>query len=922
MSEPAASPAPAKPVEKPAPKKREVKRNPVADLVPRRQDVFLPPEKLIAFRDSVELLRARKPEVSVDKFAGALVLRRYYAGDVICRQGEAGNSAYYIATVEDEQRLRAATVIDASRSLSDIDLGGDEVLSVHLAIAKKAEDGRGWLRRRLDSIGGQKARAAHRPKYIPIDAPVNVDYESRKASLRAGELFGEMSCLYRTPRSATVIAERDCYVVEMLRNVLDQCKRDPAFKKSMDDKYRERVLGLQLLGLPLFQNLDPAFVQNWVQNEPGIQLTSYRGGDIICDENDHPDFMFIIRSGVVKVSRGVTALYGRADVRDWAALAAAILAAPPGSRLADVRDAIPEAADANFPATVADRRAYPHARAGVLQGLNSAIKSARVTLAGSSEAEARRANRRALDRELGHAVRPLPAPEDPDDPGSGEPEVVLTYLGKGELVGEMGVVSGKPRSATCVPASHRRYGEALETVKSTDEEIVELVQIPARTFLDLLARPEAAPLKAFVDREIHKRRVAERDEAAADEGPRRRKFSEEFERLSLVQGQKLMLIDLDRCTRCDECVRACVASHDDGRSRLFLEGPRFEHYLVPLTCRSCLDPVCLIGCPVGSIRRGDNREIRIEDWCIGCGQCADQCPYGSIQMHDIGLIPAGAVGWQFRPDPDEALIGKHPSRGGAEALAAVRAVAEGELRVSKAELAAKRKEALKAAAVEIETDSDAGDNTLQQARDALAKEQAAAGVAIARWMAAHERQLDWRGATVPCFRGRDFAAAAGAGSFWCSYTFDVPADLLKGDHVFDLSLVGPDPAAVVVINGREIPTPERYKNNTNSRAFPMGDAKDVLKAKGNRILVRMSPAKEFTKEVFDLRLDATPKPEEIKVAKGSQFEIVEYSIKTVESRAVVCDMCSDSWRQVPACVNACPHDAAMRVDARRNFPPG
>jgi Fe-S-cluster-containing hydrogenase component 2 len=32
---------------------------------------------------------------------------------------------------------------------------------------------------------------------------------------------------------------------------------------------------------------------------------------------------------------------------------------------------------------------------------------------------------------------------------------------------------------------------------------------------------------------------------------------------------------------------------------------------------------------------------------------------------------------------------------------------------------------------------------------------------------------------------------------------------------------------------------------------------------------------------------------------------------------VVCDLCSDQYGQVPACVNACPHDAALRVDARR-----
>src|SRR5581483_319590 len=123
--------------------------------------------------------------------------------------------------------------------------------------------------------------------------------------------------------------------------------------------------------------------------------------------------------------------------------------------------------------------------------------------------------------------------------------------------------------------------------------------------------------------------------------------SERFEELGLVQGQKLMLIDLDRCTRCDECVRACVNTHADGRSRLFLDGPRFGQYLVPTTCRSCLDPVCMIGCPVGSIHRGDNKQIVIEDWCIGCEMCARQCPYGAIQMHDTGVIREESYGWRY-----------------------------------------------------------------------------------------------------------------------------------------------------------------------------------------------------------------------------------------------------------------------------------
>jgi NAD-dependent dihydropyrimidine dehydrogenase PreA subunit len=100
--------------------------------------------------------------------------------------------------------------------------------------------------------------------------------------------------------------------------------------------------------------------------------------------------------------------------------------------------------------------------------------------------------------------------------------------------------------------------------------------------------------------------------------------------------------------RCAECHGEVEQSRSAG-DVLFLAGPRFGKYLVPVTCRSCLDPVCLIGCPVGSIHRGDGRQIVIEDWCIGCGLCGSQCPYGSIQLHDVGIIPEGARGWRYLP---------------------------------------------------------------------------------------------------------------------------------------------------------------------------------------------------------------------------------------------------------------------------------
>ena len=99
-----------------------------------------------------------------------------------------------------------------------------------------------------------------------------------------------------------------------------------------------------------------------------------------------------------------------------------------------------------------------------------------------------------------------------------------------------------------------------------------------------------------------------------------------------MEAQSLLVLDLERCTRCDECVRACADAHDGvtppGPRRPALRQVPGRH-LVP----SCRDPLCMVGCPVGSIRRRESLEIIIEDWCIGCGLCANKCPYGNINMH-------------------------------------------------------------------------------------------------------------------------------------------------------------------------------------------------------------------------------------------------------------------------------------------------
>ncbi len=110
----------------------------------------------------------------------------------------------------------------------------------------------------------------------------------------------------------------------------------------------------------------------------------------------------------------------------------------------------------------------------------------------------------------------------------------------------------------------------------------------------------------------------------------------------IVDGINLLVMDMAKCIRCGNCSLAC--HHVHGNSRLVRRGIHIERpfkpnksatqsILVPSVCMHCQDAECLTGCPTGAIARFPNGEIDINPvTCIGCGDCATQCPYDAISM--------------------------------------------------------------------------------------------------------------------------------------------------------------------------------------------------------------------------------------------------------------------------------------------------
>jgi Fe-S-cluster-containing hydrogenase component 2/CRP-like cAMP-binding protein len=192
----------------------------------------------------------------------------------------------------------------------------------------------------------------------------------------------------------------------------------------------------------------------------------------------------------------------------------------------------------------------------------------------------------------------------------GDADRAATYLRKGDWAGETALLLDEPWPFTLTAVEH-----------------VELVKLP-RPVVDRL-RSSIPELEGALWRTLTARL---KHVGAARREPRRSDTLQFAMDSGLIHGESVLLIDLNLCTRCDDCVRACADAHD-GTPRFVREGAKFRHFGVPSACYHCSDPVCMIGCPTGAITRPlGTLEVAIDrNTCIGCGNCVRRCPWDNIR---------------------------------------------------------------------------------------------------------------------------------------------------------------------------------------------------------------------------------------------------------------------------------------------------
>jgi Fe-S-cluster-containing dehydrogenase component/DMSO reductase anchor subunit len=102
-------------------------------------------------------------------------------------------------------------------------------------------------------------------------------------------------------------------------------------------------------------------------------------------------------------------------------------------------------------------------------------------------------------------------------------------------------------------------------------------------------------------------------------------------------------VNLDRCSGCKACVVACHSLNGLDETEVWREvgllvggsraAPVMQH--VTAACHHCLQPACMIACPVNAYEKDPGTGIvkHLDDQCFGCQYCTMACPYEVPKYH-------------------------------------------------------------------------------------------------------------------------------------------------------------------------------------------------------------------------------------------------------------------------------------------------
>ncbi len=144
--------------------------------------------------------------------------------------------------------------------------------------------------------------------YILVMGEVEVreENEGRQmvlARLGQGEIFGEISALYKIPRISDVFASRPSVLIELPGDILERViAARPPLSQAILQRYKHRITETALKNVPLFRQLSLDESTELIERS---SILGFPPGSLIVSENEPGDALYIIIHGAVQVSHQI-----------------------------------------------------------------------------------------------------------------------------------------------------------------------------------------------------------------------------------------------------------------------------------------------------------------------------------------------------------------------------------------------------------------------------------------------------------------------------------------------------------------------------------------------------------------------------------------------------------------------------------------
>ena len=212
--------------------------------------------ELMSFTKDFKLFENISMSIEHQNICQTMTICRYKPNEIIVKQGDPGDSFFYILTG-----------------------------TVNIRLTVKIDTG-------IKSKEGEDDKSV-----VTVDKNIGV--------LKSGQTFGELALLYGTPRSATIISVTNSALIK-----IDKAPFDKYVKNIFENQLQDQIEFLKIC--PVFHNISKDLL---IKLGIRTEVKKYSTGQIILEEGKKCELLFIIRRGTVKISKEIKFIKNEAKIR-------------------------------------------------------------------------------------------------------------------------------------------------------------------------------------------------------------------------------------------------------------------------------------------------------------------------------------------------------------------------------------------------------------------------------------------------------------------------------------------------------------------------------------------------------------------------------------------------------------------------------